>query len=148
LTVDELREELRAEAAQRDYGPAAAAELEWLLTTGTADEIARVLRDLPAPVRNSEIVVCPETTEAFLRVSAEHQERADAHMRCVVALGRKLGADVAAHRLTLEGAERRLDAVAFAFDESAPLAIGILPWHAARDVARAAFEEGLAHVAA
>src|SRR4030095_291902 len=114
---------------RRDYGPAAATDLERLLTVGTADEIARVLRDLPPPVRRADIVECPETTAVFLRVNAERQERADAHRRRVAALGRKLGVDVASHRITLDDAERRLDAVAFAPDASAPVAIGVSPSH-------------------
>jgi hypothetical protein len=141
---------LRDECAptRRDLGEAARAELERLLTMGTAEEIERVLRDLPPAVNADEVHADSNVTAAFAAARRAWQRRAEQHRRRVVALGRRFGADVAAHTVALEDAEWRLDALAFALDETVPVALGILPPHVAREIARAAFEEGFGNVAA
>lgn len=145
MNLDELRERLSEDCARRDLGPAARIELERLLREGTADELRNVVEHLRAcpVVRADELHPDPATTAAFVSAWAESERRADAHRRRVVAVARKLGADVGTGRTTAADARARLNNLAHALDESAPIPLEILPWRVADELAREAFAEGV-----
>jgi hypothetical protein len=71
-------------------------------------------------------------------LSAKRAARQRAHEQRIISGARHLGREVAAHRVTLQDAERRLDALVSVRDDVAML----IPYFRAVAVARDAFAEG------
>jgi hypothetical protein len=140
-------ERLREECEGRALGDAARAELKRLLARGTAVEIERVLRDLPPPARPGP--GDPETTAAFIAEWEAYERRVEAHRARIEREARRLGAQVAQHRLTLDDAAARLRDLALVTDLEAPIPVLMLPYSEATALLEAAFREGFgAEVAA
>lgn len=76
----------------------------------------------------------PATTRRVVDRWAERQALADAHRRRLGAAAYRLGAEVAAHRVTVADAERRLTGLVSAT---------LLPWSEARALVRDAYGQGL-----
>jgi hypothetical protein len=75
-------------------------------------------------------------------LAAERETRGDAHRERLRKTARWLGREVAAHRVLLADAERRLDALALTLDPDSVVPILAVPYAEAVDITRAAFAAG------
>ena len=79
-----------------------------------------------------------EVHERLEELSNERATRWRAHEQRVISAARHLGREVAAHRVTIQDAERRLEALASVRDD----VVLLIPYDQAVAVARDAFAEG------
>jgi hypothetical protein len=83
-----------------------------------------------------------EVHERLEALSDERVARQRAHEQRIISVARHLGREVTAHRVTLQDAERRLDALASVHHD----VVLLIPYYQAVAVARDAFVEGARNV--
>lgn len=140
-----LRSELAAHCAQRDLSPAARADLDRLLATGTEaefDDVLSHLRRVPV-VRREDIHADAAVADRLDELMRGHRERVSLHRDRLAREARHLGAEVARGRVTVAAAHRRLDALACELDPGAPVPIALLPWREALATVEQAFAVGV-----
>jgi hypothetical protein len=76
------------------------------------------------------------------KLSTEHVARIAEHRQRLMSSARRLGREVAAHRVTLADAEARLNRLALTLDQDEPPIAGV-PYREAVAIVRDAFAEGL-----
>lgn len=143
--LDLLRLELAEQCVDRDLSGDAHRELERLLEDGTADEIDDVLshlRRMPK-IRSGMFDVDAAVSARFEELADERDDRERVHLEQVARVAWRAGADVAAHRVTLDDAARRIDAIVSVEDPDSPVARALVPFARARDVADRAFADGM-----
>jgi hypothetical protein len=124
---------------------AAAAEADRLLTVADAAELERVVDELtalarwePAPCAPFDDADRAECERLVVELAELRDARRAEHERRIAALARRLGGEVAAHRVLLADAEEQ---IARLLDELAddPLPIPLLPWADGLAIARREF---------
>jgi hypothetical protein len=111
------------------------------------DDVERLIRDLRAAERwQPKVRTAPLGDEDRETVHARIAELFDERCACgakhaghIRKTARFLGREVAAHRVTLADAERHLDALCMALDPETPVAVALVPFREAKEIAESAF---------
>jgi hypothetical protein len=92
-----------------------------------------------APLTDEERAHVHERLDAL---TGDRLAREAAHREHLAAVAHRLGRQVGQHLVTLPAAQVRLDALAAALDPDSLVAIALVPWRDARDLAARAFGAG------